>query len=548
MNSASDTPGTVSRRGFVTTASMLGLGAAGVVAAPAAVAAPDGAPLRGRPDLAETSAGWVRGRRNDGIGAFLGIPYGGSTGGANRFRPPTAPTPWRGIRDATGYGHVAPQPLPGARLDYTLLIDWLNQPGGQDEDCLVLNVWTPQTGGGARRPVLVSFHGGGFSTGSGNHRGFDGDPLARFGDVVVVTVNHRLGLLGFLHLADLGAPAEWATSGVNGMLDAVAALRWVRDNIANFGGDPNNVLVFGQSGGGAKTSTLLAMPSARGLLHRAAVQSGPTLTLASRETGTQNASRLLTRLGLSTNRITDLRTVPVQILVAAQAALEAGTPAAQFTPVVDGAAIPTNPFAPGAPEVSRNVPMIISTTRDEGTAFAANADLTEAGLLTAVQNLAGAANAATVIAAYRDAYPDAAPALLLARMTTDNGILPAARTQAERKAALGGAPAYMYLFTWPSPAAPGRWGATHGIDVALTFHNADAPITGNNAPRARQLATELAGAWVRFARTGNPNGAGLPHWPAYDPATRHTLVLGETTTTQSDPLQRFRLLWANLPR
>ncbi len=529
-----DLPRTITRRGLLAACSTLG--AATFLADPAAAA-----PVRRRDDLVETSAGWVRGTRTSGVSAFLGIPYGA----AERFRPPADPAPWRGVRDATAHGHIAPQPIPGARLDYTRLIGWLDQPGGQSEDCLVLNVWTPRPDG-ARRPVLVSFHGGGFSSGSGNHRGFDGDPLARFGDVVVVTVNHRLGLFGFLHLADLGAPAEWATAGVNGMLDAVAALRWVNRNIAAFGGDPNRVMVFGQSGGGAKTSTLLAMPSARGLLHRAAVQSGSTLTLASREAGTRNASRLLARLGLSTRRLTELRDVPMAMMVSAQAGLEAATPPAQFAPVVDGVHIPRDPFSPTAPEVSRDVPMIISATRDEATAFAADPELTDAGLVAAVRALAGEANAARVIAEYRDAYPAASPALLLARMSTDSGFLAAARTQAERKAALGGAPAYLYLFTWASPADPARWGATHGVDVALAFHNADAPITGDNAPRALALADDLAGAWVRFAATGDPGGGTLPRWPAYGPDTRDTLVLGDTTTVEADPLRRFRLLWEEL--
>lgn len=235
------------------------------------------------------------------------------------------------------------------------------------------------------------------------------------------------------------------------------------------------------------------------------------------------------------------------MLVAAQAALESGTPAAQFAPVVDGVAIPHDPFSPTAPPESKNVPMIISTTRDEGTAFAPNADTTEAGLLTAVQALAGPSNAAMVIAAYRGVYPDASPSLLLAKMTTDSGIIPAARTQAERKVAQGGGAAYMYLFTWPSPADPARWGAPHGIDVALAFHNPVGPITGDG-PRAQQLATDLAGAWVRFAHTGNPNGGSLPQWPTYETTQRQTLVLGDQTTVESDPLQEFRLLWANLVR
>jgi para-nitrobenzyl esterase len=548
---SSSTVSGIARRDFLAGASLLGVGAplaaAGLARGPLARAAvPTHAitPTRPAPDLAETAAGWVRGTRTNGVSAFLGVPYGANTGGSNRFLPPQRVTPWRGVRDATAYGHIAPQPLPSAGLDYALLIDWINQPGGQDEDCLVLNVWTPQTGGHVRRPVLVSFHGGGFSTGSGNHAGFNGDPLARFGDVVVVSVNHRLGSLGFLHLADLGAPEEFATSGVNGMLDLVASLRWVHQNIANFGGDPNRVMIFGQSGGGAKTSTLLAMPSAKGLLHRAAVQSGSALTLATRATGTANASRLLARLGLSTSRVRELQTVPTGIMVAAQAALEAGTPPANFAPVVDGSAIPRDPFSPTAPDVSRTVPMIISTTRDEATAMAANADLTDAGLLAAVQALVGADNAPTVITAYRDSYPTASPALILARISTDRGFIPNARTQAERKDAQNAAPAWMYLFTAASPANRARWGAVHGIDVGLVFHNAAGPINGNNNPRFVTLANQLAGAWVRFARTGDPNGAGLPHWATYDPASRTTLVLGDDATViENDPLRKFRLLW-----
>ena len=495
----------------------------------------------------ETSSGWIRGRREDGVTAFLGIPYGASTAGANRFRPPAPVQPWSGVRDAVAFGHVAPQPVASGRIDYVRLIDWMNHPGGQDEDCLVLNVWTPSTGPqSGRRAVLVSLHGGGFATGSGSHPGFDGAELVRFGDVVVVTINHRLGVLGHLHLADIpGAPQEWATAGTAGMQDCVAALRWIQDNIANFGGDPDRVMVFGQSGGGAKTCALLAMPSAVGLLHGAGIQSGSALALATPENAARNAKRLLDQLGLGTRRVAELRDVPVEMLVAAQAALGVGRTPVMFAPVVDGDVLPQHPFTPAAPEISRDVPFVVSTTLDEATAFATNIDLDEAGLAEQVTTLVGESAAPRVLAAYREAYPDAAPFLVMARIQTDRGQFRSANTLAERKAAQGGAPAYKYLFTWPSPAHDGRFAAVHGVDVSLVFHRFDSPMHGG-VPRAKEIAGELASAWVNFARTGDPNGEGAPAWPAYTPEQRSTLVVGQTTDVVDDPIRDLRLLWDEL--
>lgn len=495
--------------------------------------------------IVETTSGKVRGTVVDGIRVFKGLPYGGTTAGKNRFMPPTKPAKWAGIRDANNFGHIAPQTTASGRIDYVKLIHWLDQPGGQSEDCLVLNVWTPGIKDNAKRPVLVSLHGGGFATGSGGAPGFNGHPLAKYGDVVVVTINHRLGCLGYLHLADLGAPAEFAQSGVVGMLDCVAALEWVRDNIESFGGNPANVMVFGQSGGGAKTGTLLSMPAAKGLFHRAAIQSGPTLRLTTRENATRSAERFLAQIGLTKNRIRELQDVPFSMMIAAQDVLGAQTPPAGFAPVVDGTVIPRHPFDPTAPEVSADVPIIVSTTLDDAALGLTNFDLDDAGLKTFVKTVA-ADRAEQVLSAYRKAYPNASPFLIQARILTDRGWRRAASTLVERKAALHRAPAYYYLFAWPSPGAGGKFGAVHGIDVGLTFHNYGDEFTGNS-PEVRAIADKLASAWVAFAKTGNPNHPGLPEWPAYAPETRPTLIFDKETRVENDPLHDLRLLWEGMP-
>jgi len=246
----------------------------------------------------DTVYGKVQGIQNTGIKEFKGIPYGAPTGGRNRFMPPKKPVAWKGVRECFAHGQVSPQPPTDLRSDYGMMIHWDYHPGGMGEDCLNLNIWTPGLKDGAKRPVLVSFHGGGFTTGSGNAIGYDGAQLARFGDVVVVTVNHRLGTLGYTQLVDLGAPAEFAYAGCAGIMDLTASLEWVRDNIASFGGNPGNIMIFGQSGGGAKTSAMLATPAAKGLFHRAAVQSGSMLKFVPKDRATQGAEALLKQLGL----------------------------------------------------------------------------------------------------------------------------------------------------------------------------------------------------------------------------------------------------------
>jgi para-nitrobenzyl esterase len=495
--------------------------------------------------VAETTTGKVQGMNLGGIKTFKGIPYGTPTGGKNRFMPPQKPAAWTGMRDAFEFGQISPQIMADTRGDYTQLIDWDLQPGGMGEDCLALNVWTPALKDGGKRPVLVCFHGGGFSIGSGAALGYSGDPLARFGNVVVVTVNHRLASFGYLHLADLGAPPEFAKSGVVGLMDLVASLEWVRNNIENFGGDPNTVMIFGQSGGGAKTSALMGMPSAKGLFHRAGVQSGSLLKVMSREAATASAEKLLKQLGIDKTRIADIQKISWEQVLDAQTALSpAGGATSPFIPVLDGTVIPQNPFEPTASAVSADVPMIISTTLDEAALSLTNFDLDEAGLKALTGRMLGD-KADRVLSLYRKAYPNASPYLIQARIVTDRGFRANAYKQAERKAALGKTPAYFYLFTWPCPGYNGKFGAVHGTDVQLVFHAYRGAIGGGGAD-AKALADKMAAMWVAFARTGDPNTSAIPHWPAYDTQTRATMVFDSNTRMENDPRRDFRLLWEEL--
>jgi para-nitrobenzyl esterase len=484
----------------------------------------------------ETTAGKVQGIVTAGIKQFKGIPYGASTAGRNRFMPPRKPAAWTGVRECFGHGQVCPQTPSNLRSEYGMMILWDQQNGGMGEDCLMLNVWTPGVNDGGKRAVLVSFHGGGYATGSGNAPGFDGAQLALFGDVVVVTVNHRLASFGYTHLADLGAPPEFANAGVAGIMDLVSSLQWVRDNIANFGGDPNRVMIFGQSGGGAKTSAMLATPSAKGLFHRAAVQSGSSLRFTTRETATKAAEQLLAKLEIPKTRLADLQKVSWQQLLEAQIGI------AGFAPVMDGAYLPHHPFDPSAPPESADVPMIISTTLEDAALSLTNFNLDEAGLKTVLSQRYGE-KAEAVLAMYRQRYPQKSPFLIQAQVFTDAGFRRSAITQAERKAAIGQAPAYMYLWNWVCPAYDGKFGAVHGLDVSASFHQVRDNIVGVGSHDAKVMCDRLASAWVAFAKTGNPNNPRLPQWPAYDTTTRSTMIFDTDTRVENDPRSEIRKYW-----
>ncbi len=540
----------VSRRDMLAGAGLvLAAGAASAVQAQAAPPAPSVGGLAGANSssdvfaIAQTTFGRVQGITNAGIREFKGVPYGAPTSGKNRYLPPKKPTAWTGVREAFAYGQISPQTPADLRSEYAQMIMWDRHvgPGGLGEDVLNLNIWTPGVDT-ARRAVLVSFHGGGWQTGSANGPMYDGANLARLGDVVVVTVNHRLAANGYLYLAGFpGAPAAFAEAGACGVQDMVASLQWVRDNITAFGGDPGRVMIFGQSGGGSKISTLLATPSARGLFHRAAIQSGSTLRHQTPEQGAKSAELFLVELSLAKSRVADIGAVPWQRLLEAQIAATAK--GANFSPVIGGAVLPHHPFDPAAPAESADVPVIISTTLEDAALRLTNFDLDVAGLQAVIAK-AAPDKAAQVTDLYLRANPGHTPYLIQAQALTDaNGRKNAIR-QGELRAALGKAPTWMYIWEWATPAFDGKFGAVHGHDVDASFHNVRSPICGAGSLAGRVMADRLAGAWIAFAKTGDPNHGGIPHWAPYDLARRATMIFGADTRVENDPRADMRKLWA----
>jgi para-nitrobenzyl esterase len=491
----------------------------------------------------DTTSGKVRGIANTGIKIFRGIPYGSDTSGKNRFMPPRQPAAWTGTRNCLGYGPISPQTMSGYRSDYSQMIMWDRHVGcgGMGEDCLSLNVWTPGVNDNAKRAVLVSFHGGGWATGSGNGPMYDGGQLALLGDVVVVTVNHRLASLGYTHLAAVGAPEEFRSAGVCGVMDMVASLEWVRDNIGAFGGDPSRVMVFGQSGGGSKTSTLLGTPAAKGLFHRAAVQSGSTLKLVEEADAEKSADQLLKTLGIARTRIANIQRVPWEQLLEAQTRVTGG-----FTPVMDGKYLPHHPFDPAAPAESRDVPVIISTTLEDAALRLTNWDLTDSGLIALVnERYNGKAN--EILPMYRDAGSGKTPYLIQAQIFTDSQNRVRAITQAERKAAQGGAGAYMYIWEWVNPSFDGKFGAVHGHDVDASFNLYRQNMCGSGRRDGQKVTLALASTWIAFAKTGNPDNEHIPNWPKYDGATRATMVFDATTRVVNDPRSAMRKYFSRNP-
>jgi para-nitrobenzyl esterase len=500
-----------------------------------------------REAVAETTYGRVRGVEVNGIKVFKGVPYGASTAGRNRFMPPKAPEVWSSVRDALTYGPSAPQTEPGTRRRSSALAVAAAGLPAEGEDCLVLNVWTPAVGGGGRRPVMFWCHGGGFATGSGSSPITEGASLARRGDVVVVTINHRLNVLGFTALAEAAGP-EFAGSGDVGMLDIVAALRWVRDNIANFGGDPNTVMIFGQSGGGRKVATLLAMPAARGLFHRAIIESGATLRLVEPEQGFRVASELMATLGMPRTEARKLQSLPLDRIMSAyfETVRRMGVDQMTqgFSPLVDGGIVPQHPFHPTASPVSADVPLMIGSTRTELTSSALEEDfsLSESDMQRRVRALLGP-YAERALAVYRARNPGATPSDLYFLIASDHRYSGPVMKIAERRAALGRGPVYLYYFRWETPVDGGRLKSPHTIEIPFAFDNvaAAARLTGGG-PEAHVLADRISDTWIAFARTGDPNTTKLPRWPAFNATDRPTMVIDESSRVENDPIEQERLV------
>ena len=494
---------------------------------------------------AETTAGKIRGLINGGVRCFRSVPYGAPTGGAARFRPPRPAQAWAGVRDCFGYGQASPQVPTDVANTYALMIhyDLAVAEGGMGEDCLNLNVWTPGLRDGAKRPVLVSIHGGGFAISSANSPMYDGAQLALTGDVVFVGVNHRLSSFGYLDLSDLRAGERGVGSGAAGIMDLVLALQWVRDNIAEFGGDPDRVMIFGQSGGGWKVSTLLATPAAKGLFHRAAVQSGSWNRFLTREDGARLARALLDALGLAPADVGQLWDVPWSDLLAAQTAVGA----LAFMPVMDGDYLPRHPEDPASVPASADVPVIVSTTLDDAGLFFRDFDMDESTLRALLAQRYGD-KAEPMLALYRRRWSDKAPFLLHAQMVTDCGFRRFASQQAELRAAHARAPTYMYQWNWVSPACDGLWGAAHATDASASLGNFRDPILGAGAASGRRMAQGLSSAWIAFARSGDPNSAVLPPWRPFDAAHRATMMFDDAITLEHDPDAEIRAFWADMPR
>ena len=511
-------------------------GVAAVVASAAGAATGRGAGRdRAEATVAATTSGRVRGQVDNGILAFKGVRYGADTA-PRRFKPPAPPQPWSDILDADAFGPVCPQ-------------TGTDEPRG--EDCLFLNVWTPGLRGTRARPVMIYIHGGAYSSGSGSSPLTDGARLSRRGDVVVVTLNHRLNALGYLSLGRFGGPA-FADSGNVGMLDLVLALTWVRDNIGQFGGDPGKVTLFGQSGGGAKIATLMAMPSARGLFHRVATMSGQQVTASGPLHAEQRARAYLSALDLAPDRLGPLLDLPwprlVEALNAKDPILGGGV---YFGPVVDGRSLPRHPFYPDAPALSSDVPMIIGNTHDETRLLIGRSDpsLFSLGWDALPGRLVAEMRAdiepAIVVAAYRELHPAYSPTDVFFAATTASRSWRGALIEAELRARQG-VPAHVYQLDWGSPVDGGKWGAYHTLDIPLVFDTVDVPQSGAGAA-GQPVADQMSASFIAFARTGDPNTPMIPKWDRYTLPGRATLIFNNRSRLVHDPRGAERRLFASVP-
>jgi para-nitrobenzyl esterase len=499
--------------------------------------------------VADTSYGKVKGYILRGINTFLGIPYGADTSGANRFMPPQKPVPWTNIFPAVWWGNSAPQNMDNKYTNsYASFADHWNYDD-VSEDCLRINIWTPSLKDGKKRPVMVWLHGGGFSFGNGIEQdGYGGENFAMFGNIVFCSLNHRLGPLGFTNLAVAGGE-RFAASGNVGMLDIVAALEWVHDNISNFGGDPGNVTIMGQSGGGAKVTTITAMPSAKGLFHKAVVLSGAGVKSGEKEYSEKLGSYVLKEAGLDPSEIDKLQKIPwiEYNLIANKAAAKlneelgaaSGGVRRGFSPVVDGVFLPQHPYFPEASPIAAEIPMIICTTFNEQSPSRIDASLEMITLEGVKGKLSERFKEKTedIVNAYAKAFPENKPVEIWSMIISNRQ---SAITLADAKSRQK-APVYLAWFGWHPPLFDNRMRAFHCSDICFWYYNTDLMLTHTGGGlRPRKLSEKMAGSLLRFMKTGDPNGGGLPHWPEYGSEKGETMILNDIPEVKNDPDREAR--------
>ena len=510
--------------------------------------------------VVEIDTGVLRGQALAGVAAFKGIPYGSSVGGQRRWRRASPAVAWTGVKDALDYGPRAIQAESHEHAVTSAELEALMAAGGpshdrwraQSEECLTLSVWTPDATASRKLPVMVWCHGGKYFGEVPPVWWFDGENLARSGDVVVVTVRHRVGALGFLHLADLPGGSDYADATNLGMLDLVAALQWVKRNIGSFGGDPGNVTIFGESGGGLKVSVLLAMPEAAGLFHKAIVQSGAQLQAFTREEGTETAAALMGELGLATHEVAKLFELSAEQLLDAQRRMAPRllsplnrSGLVGFEPVVDGTVLPAHPFDPAAPWTSADVPVIVGTCATETTFFMSAVpgvfDLSHDRMAEMVRRSAGP-NAERILETYRRTRPEATPTDAFFAITSDLLMRRKAIRLAELKIAQARAPVYMYVLDFKTGVHGGKYRTPHILDIPLVFAHPDHPILGSD-PARYEVSRQMSGAWAAFAHTGHPATGLLPPWPPYEAAERATMYFDTQPHLELDPQAEERAAW-----
>lgn len=543
---------TINRRNFFGKAG-IGIAAYGLGGALSLTACADGTEKTGEPTddgqqifigeniaIANTSYGKVKGFVLRGIHVFRGIPYGADTSGENRFMPPKPPQPWEKIRPVVFYGNSAPQDIYDRSPEsYGVFVDHWNYDV-LSEDCLRLNIWTPALDGN-KRPVLVWLHGGGFSRGNGIEQdGYDGENIARYGDIVYCSINHRLGPLGFSDFSSVGGE-EFANSGNVGMLDIVAALRWVNDNIENFGGDPANVTVMGQSGGGSKVCNIASMPAAKGLVHKGIALSGESVAGGNQEYTRKLGEYILKEAGLNANQLKQLQQMPWKeyIDIANRASSKLAKEGLQmkrggFGPIADGINIPVGDYFNPEDASLPNIPMIFCSTFHEWNPDRDNPEFEDISFVEVTEKIKDSYGdkSKEIVDAYAKQFPEARPIEIWAMIVSNRrGIVNAASTKLKQ-----GSPVYMAWFGWQSPLFDGRHRAFHCIDISFWFLNTDLMITHcGGGTRPRKLSAKMADALIHFMRTGDPNTSQLPAWPMFTSENGETMILNDTCEVKNNP-------------